>query len=350
MHGILILAGYAILMIGSTVILTKRVYSAESFHVANRDFGTVISAMSIAVTWIWAPALFTSAEQAYTNGILGFFWFLVPNMLCLLLFIPFAKKIRMQMPQGITLSGYMAEKYKSQKVKRIYVFQLSGLAVLSTSVQLLAGSKILSIMTGLPFLSITIMLAMIAFSCSQFSGIQASVVTDALQLLFLLGGCVLILSWALKSAGGIETLISGFGGHTGDSNGIHLFLSFGLPTTIALISGPFGDQSFWQRSFSIKENSIGKSFALGAFLFSLVPLSIGAIGLLAAGFGFQATDASMVNYEFISALLPSWVMIPFLLMILSGLLSTVDANLCSVAHTCFYSTVRYAPLPCSLPS
>ena len=42
------------------------------------------------------------------------------------------------MPFGITLSGYMAEKYQSVGVKRVYLFQLIGLSVLSTGVQLLA--------------------------------------------------------------------------------------------------------------------------------------------------------------------------------------------------------------------
>ena len=42
------------------------------------------------------------------------------------------------MPEGITLSGYRRDKYKSDGVKRVYLFQLMGLSVLSTGVQLLA--------------------------------------------------------------------------------------------------------------------------------------------------------------------------------------------------------------------
>ena len=67
------------------------------------------------------------------KGFAGLFWFLVPNVLCLVIFIPFAKQIRREMPFGITLSGYMAEKYQSVGVKRVYLFQLIGLSVLSRS-------------------------------------------------------------------------------------------------------------------------------------------------------------------------------------------------------------------------
>jgi Na+/proline symporter len=141
MNGFLVLFIYALIMIATTVIFTRRTNDTERFHVADRKITVLISSMSIAATWVWAPALFVSGQQAYTNGIPGMFWFLVPNVLCLMLFIPFFKRIRSAFPQGITLTGYMAKKYQSQKVKGIYSFQLGSLAVLSTAVQLLAGSK-----------------------------------------------------------------------------------------------------------------------------------------------------------------------------------------------------------------
>lgn len=100
MFGIVVLAAYALLMIGVTLIFTRRATSAESFHVADRRIGATVAAMSIAATWIWAPSLFTSSEMAYTRGVPGMFWFLVPNVLCLIIFIPFAKKIRRQYPGG----------------------------------------------------------------------------------------------------------------------------------------------------------------------------------------------------------------------------------------------------------
>lgn len=337
MFGIVVLVVYALLMIFVTLIFTRRATSAESFHVADRRIGAPAAAMSIAATWIWAPSLFTSSEVAYTSGVPGFFWFLVPNVLCLLFFIPFAKRIRRQYPEGITLTGYMTEKYQSGKVKGIYSFQLGALAVLSTAVQLLAGGKTLSLLTGLPFWSMTFALALIAYSYSRFSGLKASVATDVVQLgIILLGGAFLV-SLGLQRAGGVDTVVKGLGSITGEftsltsASGIEVLLSFGLPTAIGLISGPFGDQCFWQRAFSIRENRIGRSFFGAAILFALVPIFMGTIGFLAAGTGFQASDPGMVNWEFVMSLLPSWVLVPFLFMIVSGLLSTVDSNLCAAA-------------------
>ena len=337
MYGFIVLTVYAIIMLCATVFLTKRETVAEKFHVGDRDMGTLQSAMSVAATWIWAPALFVSAEKAYANGFVGLFWFLVPNVLCLILFIPFAKRIRERMPKGISLAGFMWEQYHSEKVKGIYLFQLGSLSVLSTGVQLLAGGKILSTITGIPMLPMTILLAAIAYSYSQFSGIKASVLTDAAQMTIMLAVCAVLIPWALSMPGNITAMQQGITGVTGEytslfsESGMKVLLGFGIPTAIGLFAGPFGDQCFWQRAFSIKENKIRRAFSLGALLFAIVPLSMGVLGFVAAGKGFSPNDTGIVNFELVAQLFPKWVMVPFLFMVVSGLLSTVDSNLCAIS-------------------
>ncbi len=336
MYGLLVLIIYTALMLGATFLLSRKASTAESFHVADRRLGLWQSAMSIAASWIWAPALFTSAEKAYTTGWPGLFWFLAPNVLCLLVFVPFAQRIRAQMPEGVTVSGYMAEHYHSKAVHGVYLFELSALTVLSTAVQLLAGAKILAAVTGWPFWLLTIMLALIAFSYSQYSGIRASVLTDTLQMLLMLGCCVLLIPLALRG-NGAASLVKGLAGISGefthllDKNGLTVLLSFGLPSAIGLLAAPFGDQCFWQRAFSIRKDKIGKAFRLGALLFAVVPLSMGLLGFVAAGSRFTAADSSMVGFGLVRSIFPAWVMPPFLFMLISGLLSTVDSNLCAAA-------------------
>ena len=336
-YTLIVLLTYAVVMFGVTVFMTKKENNIEKFCVGNRNTGWMVSALSIAATWIWAPALFTSTENAYTKGFAGLFWFLVPNVLCLILFIPFAKKIREEMPEGITLSGYMYGRYHSKAVKNIYLFQLGALSALSTGVQLLAGSKILSMLTGIPFAVVTIIMAVIAFSYSQFSGIKASILTDAVQMVFMLAASIGFVAFGAKNGGGLETLVTGLGGAAGDAGslfskrGWEIFLGFGLPTTIGLISGPFGDQCFWQRAFCVKKYRIGRAFFVGALLFGIVPLSMGMLGFIGAGMGYVATDTGIINFELISTLFPAWAVIPFLFMIVSGLLSTIDSNLCAIS-------------------
>ena len=192
-QGWIILMLYGAVMISATVLFTRKESNVEKFCVGSRNENWILSALSIAATWIWAPSLFVSTEKAYTAGAVGLFWFLVPNVLCLMFFIPFASQIRKEMPGGMTLSGYMKNKYNSESVKRAYLFQLLSLSGLSTGVQLLAGSQILSVSTGLSFRKVTIALALIAFSYSQFSGIKASILTDAIQMVFMLAACAVFM-------------------------------------------------------------------------------------------------------------------------------------------------------------
>ena len=71
MTGIIVIIMYAVIMLGATLIFTQKAKNTVSFHVADRNIGGLVGAMSIAATWIWAPSLFVSAEKAYTNGIPG---------------------------------------------------------------------------------------------------------------------------------------------------------------------------------------------------------------------------------------------------------------------------------------
>jgi len=143
--------------------------------------------------------------------------------------------------------------------------------------------------------------------------------------------------FGIQNGSGIDGLLNGLGGITGDcgslfsEKGLEIFLGLGLPTTVGLISGPFGDQCFWQRAFCVKKNKIGRAFFVGAIVFGIVPLSMGILGFVGAGMGYAATDIGVINFELISTLFPKWALVPFLFMILSGLLSTLDSNLCAIS-------------------
>ena len=52
---------------------------------------------------------------------------------------------------------------------------------------------------------------------------------------------------------------------------------------------------------------------------------------MGAGAGYQAQNLGIINFELIRHFFPSWAVLPFLFMIISGLLSTVDSNLCAVS-------------------
>ena len=60
---IIALIAYAVFLFCMTVAFTGKDNTNDNFYVGKRNMGTVSTAMSVAATWIWAPALFTSAQQ-----------------------------------------------------------------------------------------------------------------------------------------------------------------------------------------------------------------------------------------------------------------------------------------------
>ena len=337
MEGLLLIAGYGLLAFALSWFFSRKSgKSKEQFLLANRSLGKWESAFSIAATWIWAPALFIAAQKAYTQGLAGLFWFTVPNVLCLIIFAFFAQKIRQKMPRGFTLSGFMKERF-SRRVQDLYIVELTGLAACSFAVHLLAGGMVISSLSGIPFWLVTVLLAAIALSYSLFSGLKGSVITDYAQMIFILIVGFTLIPWAVLKGGGIDAIIEGFGGISGEfgsifsAKGIEVAIVFGIPVSIGLLAGPFGDQSFWQRAFATREKYVKSAFITGALIFAVVPLLLSLTGFLAAGNGWQITDTAQTNLETIQRLLPAWTIIPFVYMLLSGLVSTQDSNLCSIA-------------------
>jgi urea-proton symporter len=110
-----------------------------------------------------------------------------------------------------------------------------------------------------------------------------------------------------------------------------VFLAFGLPATIGLMSGPFGDQSFWQRAFAIKRDEVKSAFLIAPWIFALVPIGMGLLGFLAAGMGLATDNPSRINVQVVTTLLPQWAAILFACLVLAGLTSKLDTSLSSIS-------------------
>lgn len=313
----------------------KFVRTKEYFLVSERRIKSRYAAFSIAATWIWAPALFVSAEKGYTQGIAGLFWFTVPNILCLIIFGLFAEKMRKAKPKGFTMSHYIREKF-SKRTHNLFLLESLGLQICSFAVQLLAGASIISKLTGIDFFLLTLALAIIPLTYTFAEGINASIKTDYWQMIWIAIVLIIGVPWAVSNAGGFPAIANGLGGISGkfgslwDENGIMVFLTYGLPMTIGLMSGPFGDQMFWQRVFGI-EKGIKKAFMWGALIFAVVPIGIGILGFIAAGNGIKVESTQLINLKSVLTYLPLWFIVPFIIMILAGLISTVDSVICAVS-------------------
>ena len=98
---VVLLVVYGLILFVLSYILNKKDKSFKSFMVANRKVGVLVASFSIAATWIWAPALFVSAQKAFQQGLVGFGWFFIPNVLCLIFFGIASSKIRKKFSEDV---------------------------------------------------------------------------------------------------------------------------------------------------------------------------------------------------------------------------------------------------------
>lgn len=342
-----IITSFGVVMLVASLV-RRYAPGLELFLVSRRSVGLFVGAMSVASTWIWAPALFIAAQKAFQQGLPGLMWFTVPNVGCLVLFAFLARRIRVLFPQGYTLPQYISERY-DRKTHLVYLFAFLGLQVCSLAVQLIAGAAMLNSMSGAPYVVGVIILAVVFTSYSLIDGLHSSIRTDLVQMVILLVGLVVLVPPAIIKGGGASALqagLAGFGGKYGNIFDAHVAYSFGITVTIGLMSGPVGDQQHWQRAFAFAEGKVFRGYILGALIFAIVPLTMSLLGFLAAGNPEVAPavysgsmSAQQVGPEVIRNLLPAWGLILFMLMILSGLSSTGDSALsagCSLVAVDIY--------------
>ena len=344
LEGWALIATYFVAMMMLVVFLRKHKKTKEEFLVANRSMPWLLTAFSMAATWVWAPSMFVASEKAYTQGLAGVFWFVVPNVLTLILFAFFANKMRKLRPDGWTFSDYIREKY-SKRCHNLYLIESFGLQTMSFAVQLLAGATIFSKITGISFTATTIVMAVCPLLYTFASGIRSSIVTDFWKMLWI----VIVLLFGLPimfSSAGPDALFNGLGGITGDfgslfsATGIMVALSFGIPTTIGLLSGTFGDQMFWQRVFCVKADKVKRTMITAAFIFAVVPISLAVFGFFAAGTGLAISDTQLTNVGAVMAFCPKWFLYLFFVLILSGLISTADSIICAVSSVAGHDVVK----------
>lgn len=282
--------------------------STNKYLVA-RGLNSASYAKSIASTWIWAPALFVSSQIAYQYGLSGFLMFLIPNVLTLLIFGFVCDKFDIDFSTAVETVKKVG---KVQEAEHLTI--TSALLIGSTFVQILGIHALLSQWFGVPRLVSAFAILGLSLLIIWGKGLKACIKTDAFKYeIIFLCGLVLILCADNNS-------VMHFGGHV-PFDAFSLFLSFGLPTAIGLLSAPYADTTFWQRANSIEKGNRFKTFCFAGLFFATIPLLFSIIGFSAP------TTENWQLQNFANSIFP---MMLLAVAVLSALIATVDSNLCAI--------------------
>ncbi|MSR87410.1 hypothetical protein EXS70_04560 [Candidatus Peribacteria bacterium] len=350
----LLLLGFGLVMLAATYLFAwwQNRTSVENFLIGERKVGWFFGGSSIAASWIWAPAVFVSTLFAYQHGLAGLFWFTVPNMAALAIFAVLAPRIRERMPYGYTLPQWIGFKLESKRVHTLYLFPFFFYQLMSITVQLYAGGNVLALLLGIPVYQATAVvtiaiLGAIPLIYTLISGFESSIITDFLQLALIIVALLILIPWAVATAG-IDSVRAGLAGISGSTNVLDPSIAFslGIVTSIGLIAGSVSDQQNWQRGFAIKKGDLRKAFIFGALAFGLVPILLGILGFIGADPKFAATipagvDTSLIGVVVVSRLLPLWTVFFFVIMLLCALSSTLDSGMNAAASLYATDIMKY---------
>ena len=93
-----------------------------------------------------------------------------------------APRIRRAMPLGYTLPEFVGFRLGSERVHKLYLFPFFFYQLMAVTVQLFAGSNLVSLLTGIPLPQVMLLLSAVVLAYTLISGLEASIVTDFVQL------------------------------------------------------------------------------------------------------------------------------------------------------------------------
>lgn len=305
------------------------------FLVSNRSTGLILGSISVAVAWIWAPALFVSSQKAYEQGIPGLFWFTLPNASALILFSFLSWRMRQIFESGFTLPEYMGKRF-GKRMRYLYIFAIFVAQSYAVIINLTAALLLLNLITGIPRQALILILGAMMISLSLIKGIRSSFVQDSIKAFMIAVVGILIVPSAISASGGISSFTEGLGGKPGNFTNLFdpiVAWTFGVPISISLLSGVVIDQQQWQRAFALKKSVVKKSFLLGGLIFALVPLSLGLLGFISANPQNNITVAQnqLAGFYAVLSLLPKIAVLGFMFMIIAGLVAAGSAALAAIS-------------------
>lgn len=301
-----------ILFIGWKV---SRKENSQGFLVGNRNVGVVSLNATVSASLTGGSAIATYIALLYLWGFSAF-WLFIGASIGLLVFIPFAVKIKKEgdMKGHLTLLDFMYSKF-GRKNTTIAASLLLIVFLLLIIGETIIGGKIFSVVTGLSYWASTILCSIIILIYMYLGGVKSDIKTDLFQ--YAVFFFLLIIGFNLLKTTPISKLEFDF-----FSMGAGQIIAAVLMGIFAL----FVSADVWQKIYPAKDvKSLKKGFFFGAISFLVITFLITIIGLIIK-FNFPNINPSDAMIAGFSAL-PSGLLGLGLIVILAATMSTIDTAL-----------------------
>lgn len=317
------------------------VRDTRDFVIAGRKIGFGFGVAGLISIWTWAMAVMMSAAQTYTFGLSGLFWFTVPNGLAVIAVIPFVRKIRTLMPQGYTIPEFVRERFPGTRLA-IPVVILGALfgSLIEVVINIKGTSLVVSSVFGVDPKLAAILGLLVVLVYSVLGGLWASITTSTLSTLLHTVPSAIIVVVALHYAGGVDTIwhaVAAQGNGLLSVTRVDAATGFGVTLALGLLTATIAGQEFWQVAWALKKKDVSRTFLWAGAWFYPIPMVLGLLGLVGLGLHIDVNsqlggDAAAVGPYLVSHLgLPSWLVILYVVVILSACYSVIDSAFTAIS-------------------
>nr|WP_290851552.1 sodium:proline symporter [Gordonia sp. (in: high G+C Gram-positive bacteria)] len=302
---------------------------------AGGNIGFGISSASMTATWIWAASMYASATSGFTYGLSGPIHYGLWGALMILLIYPFGRRIRKVAPRAHTIAEVMFARHGRSSQLLLAGSNILG-SVISLTANLIAGGALIDMLSPFSFTQGVVAIAGGILMYTLWSGFRASVLTDFVQVVFMLGAVVIIIPVVFFAAGGPDLFAAGAENLTDQQANFFssdAFFNQGAPYIAAVLAYAIGNQTIAQRLFAVREDLIKKTFVTATVGYGSTIIGIGMLGVIALYAGITPMDDDVNNLipQMAATYLSPALLALFFIMIIGSLSSTADADLTALA-------------------
>lgn len=313
----------------------KKQENADGYMTAGNNLGFGISAASMTATWIWASSMYASATSGYTYGISGPIHYGLWGALMILFIYPFGKRIRQVAPKAHTLAEVMHARHGRSSQLMLAGSNVVG-SLISLMSNFIAGGVLIALLSPFTFTQGVFVVALGVLLYSLWSGFRASVLTDFVQVLAMLGAVAVLVPFIFIAAdfpSAFETGASNLTAQQGSFFSSTAFLEQGAPYIAAVLAYAIGNQTIAQRLFAVNERLIKPTFITATVGYGAMVIGVGMLGVLALYLGVSPLDGDVNNIipQMASSYLPLVLLVLFFVMIIGALSSTADSDLSAMS-------------------
>ncbi|MEZ4751135.1 MAG: sodium:solute symporter family protein [Bdellovibrionota bacterium] len=331
------IANYLLVMIGVAIWSHKKVKDEKDFIVAGRRLPASLATATLLATWFGAGTLLTATDEIRYSGLPAAALEPYGAGLCLILAgIFFARPL--WEAQILTLSDFYRNHF-GRKAEVLSVFFTVPGYIGWIAVQIVACAGIISLMFGISMQAAIVAVAVVATFYTLLGGMWSVTLTDAVQMVIIMVGVVILGYTTLMHAGSGSTYtgIQRIWEVTPPSmrtmvpyHDLREFFAWGNLLVIASL-GNIPGQDLAQRIFSSKSPKAARQ---ACFMSGTLYILLGTIPVIMGLAARQLLPAS-VTHAVLPALAQSMLSpgmsVVFVLSVLSVVLSTIDSAILAAA-------------------